>query len=63
VIALGDFNFRPDKEQYARTTMLLDDTWTLMWPEWVDDEGHNPREHKIDHIVSHPAHACLMPRS
>lgn len=30
VIAMGDFNFRPDTEQYALTTKTLDDAWVLV---------------------------------
>ena len=54
VIAMGDWNFRPHEEQYALTTALLDDTWTLKWPEWEDDEGQNPQKRKIDYIFVTP---------
>lgn len=49
VIALGDFNFRPDSEQYRLTTQQLADSWLLRWPTWSDDQGQRP-ERKIDHI-------------
>ncbi len=49
IVALGDFNFRPDSPQYALTTQFLQDTWTLRWPNWKDDQGHRP-DTKIDHI-------------
>ncbi|MBK6433255.1 endonuclease/exonuclease/phosphatase family protein [Candidatus Amarolinea dominans] len=49
VIALGDFNFRPDSEQYRLTTQQLADSWTLRWPAWRDDQGQQPQR-KIDHI-------------
>jgi endonuclease/exonuclease/phosphatase family metal-dependent hydrolase len=32
VILMGDFNFRPDTEQYQHTVALLDDAWLSFWP-------------------------------
>jgi len=53
VIAMGDFNFRPDTEQYQRTVAVLDDAWLLRWPDGTDDEGHSfPR--RIDHVFVSP---------
>ncbi len=49
IVALGDFNFRPDSPQYALTTQFLRDAWTKRWPNWEDDLGHHP-DAKIDHI-------------
>jgi endonuclease/exonuclease/phosphatase family metal-dependent hydrolase len=52
-VALGDFNFRPDSDQYALTTQTLLDSWTVAWPDWRDDRGQEPRD-KIDHIFITP---------
>jgi endonuclease/exonuclease/phosphatase family metal-dependent hydrolase len=59
VIAMGDWNFRPDSEQYALTTTYLDDTWLLVWPDWTDDQGQNPEQSKIDHIFVTPGASVL----
>jgi len=53
VILMGDFNFRPDGEQYALTRETLDDAWLLRWPDDVDDEGVRV-ENRIDHIFVTP---------
>ncbi len=53
VVAMGDFNFRPDTEQYRITTQVLVDTWTARWPQWKDSRGVAPRR-KIDHIFVSP---------
>lgn len=49
VILMGDFNFRPDTEQYGLTTSVLDDAWLVKWPDGTDDTGYNPAR-RIDHI-------------
>lgn len=49
VIAMGDFNFRPDTEQYQLTGTVLEDAWLLKWPSGVDDQGFNPTD-RIDHV-------------
>lgn len=53
VIAMGDFNFRPDSEQYRLTTSTLEDAWLLKWTSGVDDQGYNPTR-RIDHIFVSP---------
>lgn len=53
VIALGDFNFRPDSEQYRLTRTRLDDAWLLRWPSGIDDQGVDATE-RIDHIFVSP---------
>lgn len=53
VIAIGDFNFRPDSGQYQLTTRLLQDAWLLKWPQGADDQGFNPAE-RIDHMFVSP---------
>jgi endonuclease/exonuclease/phosphatase family metal-dependent hydrolase len=53
VVAMGDFNFRPDKEQYRLTRATLDDAWLVRWPQGVDNQGLNKRD-QIDHIFLSP---------
>jgi len=53
VIAMGDFNFRPDSEQYQLTTTVLNDAWLLRWPNGVDDQGWDFHD-QIDHIFVSP---------
>lgn len=53
VIAMGDYNFRPDTPQYRLTTELLVDTWPAVWPSWADAQGIRPVD-KIDHIFISP---------
>lgn len=53
VIAMGDFNFRPDTQQYQITRQVLDDAWLLKWPTGVDDQGVNPLR-RIDHVFVSP---------
>ncbi len=53
VIALGDFNFRPDSKQYKLTTEFLMDSWLVKWPQGVDNHGANPID-RIDHIFVSP---------
>jgi len=54
VIAMGDFNFRPDTDQYHLTTNKLADAWLLRWPEGTLDQGIDPSE-RIDHIFVSPS--------
>jgi endonuclease/exonuclease/phosphatase family metal-dependent hydrolase len=61
VIALGDFNFGPDSEQYRLTTTMLEDSWRVRWPEWTDAAGTRP-DHKIDHIFVSPGSAVIEAR-
>ena len=53
VILMGDFNFRPDTEQYALTTAVFDDAWLRRWPDDIDDQGVTPPK-RIDHIFVSP---------
>lgn len=49
VILMGDFNFRPDTDQYRLTTDVLFDSWLLKWPQGNRDQGIDP-DKRIDHI-------------
>lgn len=53
VIAMGDFNFRPDSEQYAHTTLALADAWLQRWLQGVDDQGKR-WDRRIDHVFISP---------
>jgi len=53
VIAMGDFNFNPDSEQYLLTTQSLEDAWLLRCPDDVDDTGVH-LDKRIDHIFVSP---------
>ncbi len=55
VIAMGDFNFRPDSEQYQLTTAQLADAWLAVWPDGVEETAGSDGEvidaaERIDHI-------------
>ncbi len=52
-IVMGDFNFRPDTEQYRLTRTHLDDAWLLRWPTGVDEAGLDLHD-RIDHIFVSP---------
>ncbi|MFO8035548.1 MAG: endonuclease/exonuclease/phosphatase family protein [Anaerolineales bacterium] len=52
-IAMGDFNFRPQSDQYALTTERLDDAWVEKWPEGEDDRGVR-LEDRIDYVFLTP---------
>jgi endonuclease/exonuclease/phosphatase family metal-dependent hydrolase len=53
VVLMGDFNFRPDTEQYRLTTEMLDDSWLIRWPQGAGDQGIDP-DARIDHIFVSP---------
>jgi endonuclease/exonuclease/phosphatase family metal-dependent hydrolase len=53
VVLMGDFNFRPDTEQYRLTTEMLVDSWLLRWPGGNADQGIDPAS-RIDHIFVSP---------
>ena len=53
VILMGDFNFRPESDQYQLTMEYLDDAWLVKWPEGVDDKGVHPTN-RIDHFFISP---------
>jgi endonuclease/exonuclease/phosphatase family metal-dependent hydrolase len=49
---MGDFNFRPDSEQYQLTVEVLEDTYLLSQQE-VGIEGFDPSR-RIDHVFVTP---------
>lgn len=53
VILMGDFNFRPDTDQYRMTTAMLDDSWLQKWPGGNEGQGIDPAR-RIDHIFLSP---------
>jgi endonuclease/exonuclease/phosphatase family metal-dependent hydrolase len=61
VILMGDFNFRPDTEQYQRTVILLADAWLSMWPGGDDGSGMDSQR-RIDHIFISPTLEVLDAR-
>lgn len=54
VIAMGDFNFRPDSAQYRLTQQTLADAWLLRWPTGVDDQGWTSRSDRSHLRVAGP---------
>lgn len=50
IILMGDFNFRPDSDQYRLTTQTLVDSWAM---QGSADPGFDPQE-RIDHIFLSP---------
>ena len=52
-IVMGDFNFKPDTEQYRLTQTRFDDAWLLRWPAGVDEAGLDLHD-RIDHIFVSP---------
>ncbi|UCH58882.1 MAG: endonuclease/exonuclease/phosphatase family protein [Anaerolineales bacterium] len=58
VILMGDFNFRPDTDQYRITTDLLDDAWLLRWPTGSEALGLKP-DQRIDHVFVSPGTQVL----
>jgi endonuclease/exonuclease/phosphatase family metal-dependent hydrolase len=53
VLLMGDFNFRPDTEQYRLTTALLDDAWLLRWPQGHPSSDIDPDD-RIDFLFVSP---------
>jgi endonuclease/exonuclease/phosphatase family metal-dependent hydrolase len=52
-VVMGDFNFRPDSDQYRLTTAFLDDSWLLKWPQGNLSQGVDPSD-RIDYIFVSP---------
>lgn len=58
VIVMGDFNFRPDSEQYALITATLNDAWLQRWPGGMHTPGADMDE-RIDHFFISPGMTVL----
>jgi endonuclease/exonuclease/phosphatase family metal-dependent hydrolase len=54
VVLLGDFNFRPESEQYRVVTDILNDGWAKRWPSGVQGNGYAPAK-RIDYVFVSPA--------
>jgi endonuclease/exonuclease/phosphatase family metal-dependent hydrolase len=61
LIVMGDFNYRPDSEQYEITTEVLEDSWLVRWPGGAADQGIDPAR-RIDHIFVSPGTRVLDSR-
>jgi endonuclease/exonuclease/phosphatase family metal-dependent hydrolase len=53
IILMGDFNFRPDTDQYRLTTETLDDSWLLEGTQDAGSREIDPLD-RIDHIFVSP---------
>ena len=58
IIAMGDFNFRPDSEQYRLTLETLADAWVLAGQDGGEEPVFNPAK-RIDHIFVSPGTKVL----
>ena len=58
VIAMGDFNFRPDSEQYALTTARYEDAWERAVTQEISPPDLNAAR-KIDHVFVSPGMRVL----
>ncbi len=53
VILVGDFNFKPDSEQYRLTTQTYIDAWLAADTAEVNGSGWDPQD-RIDHVFVSP---------
>jgi endonuclease/exonuclease/phosphatase family metal-dependent hydrolase len=53
VLLLGDFNFRPDTEQYRVTTTFFEDAWAKRRPSG-EEAGGSTRPRRIDYVFVSP---------
>jgi endonuclease/exonuclease/phosphatase family metal-dependent hydrolase len=61
IILMGDFNFRPDTDQYRLTIEMLDDSWLLQEARDTDNREIDPLD-RIDHIFVSPGTAAVDSR-
>ncbi|OGO47091.1 MAG: hypothetical protein A2Z30_00270 [Chloroflexi bacterium RBG_16_64_43] len=61
LVAMGDFNFRPDTEQYRLTTAALEDSWLTRWGLGGNPSQIDPAD-RIDHIFVSPGTTILDSR-
>jgi endonuclease/exonuclease/phosphatase family metal-dependent hydrolase len=53
VLLMGDFNFRPDTDQYLLTTAMLNEAWLLRWPQADASQDFDPTD-RIDYLFVSP---------
>jgi endonuclease/exonuclease/phosphatase family metal-dependent hydrolase len=53
ILAMGDFNFRPDTEQYRITAAVLEDSWLTKWGPGGNPSQFDPAD-RIDQIFVSP---------
>ncbi|MDF1513917.1 MAG: endonuclease/exonuclease/phosphatase family protein [Anaerolineae bacterium] len=61
VILIGDFNFRPDSEQYVLTTISLEDAWLVQENPAESGPELDPSR-RIDHIFVTPGTPVMQSR-
>ena len=61
VILVGDFNFRPDSEQYALTVTSLEDAWLVQNMPAGSEPALDPNR-RIDHIFITPGTPVMQSR-
>lgn len=61
VIMMGDFNFRPESEQYRLTTLDFADAWVVQAEAAVIEPDFNPQR-RIDHIFVSPGMQVVRAR-
>jgi endonuclease/exonuclease/phosphatase family metal-dependent hydrolase len=58
VLLMGDFNFRPDTDQYRLTTSMFSDAWLLRWPQGNPSQKFDPSR-RIDYFFVSPGMKVL----
>jgi endonuclease/exonuclease/phosphatase family metal-dependent hydrolase len=53
LLLMGDFNFRPDTDQYRLTTSMLSEAWLLRWPQADASQDFDPAD-RIDYLFVSP---------
>jgi endonuclease/exonuclease/phosphatase family metal-dependent hydrolase len=61
VLLMGDFNYRPDTDQYRLTTAMLSDAWLLRWPQGAPSQGLDPSD-RIDYLYVSPGMKIIESR-
>jgi endonuclease/exonuclease/phosphatase family metal-dependent hydrolase len=61
VLLMGDFNFRPDTDQYRLTTATLSDAWLLGGPQSSPSQGVDPSD-RIDYLFLSPGIQIVQSR-
>ena len=53
ILLMGDFNFRPDTDQYRLASATLADAWLLRWPQGNPSQEFDPSG-RIDYLYVSP---------